>query len=333
MDTRDFLVPDNYADFHCKCGKCRHTCCDGWAVTFPREDYFRLLSVTCSPELRRKLDTSLHLADDPTPERYAELLPNWEGHCPLQRADGLCALQAECGEDAISSTCRYYPRGIRTMDDDECSCSASCERVVEMLLHRLPPMTFRRMRLSFAMPLPPRETDAALTAETRQLRRDVVTMLQAREVPLASRMMGIRAALVLEESGRQTSESRWAAFRAAAKVAIPPADWALRANILRTLMEELLADTISMGRNRGGNPAAPARGTGGRSFAAGGGHVSGGYAGLDDWHGAADGQPCVLRGLPVRRASGAPGDGSGFAVRGVRGAARYGGALPSAASG
>lgn len=79
MDTRDFLVPDNYADFHCKCGKCRHTCCDGWAVTFPREDYFRLLSVPCSPELRRKLDTSLHLADDPTPERYAELLPNWEG--------------------------------------------------------------------------------------------------------------------------------------------------------------------------------------------------------------------------------------------------------------
>ena len=153
MDTRDFLVPDNYADFHCKCGQCRHTCCDGWAVTFPREDYFRLLSVPCSPELRRKLDTSLHLADDPTPERYAELLPNWEGHCPLQRADGLCALQAECGEEAISSTCRYYPRGIRTMDDDECSCSASCERVVEMLLHRLPPMTFRRMRLSFAMPL------------------------------------------------------------------------------------------------------------------------------------------------------------------------------------
>lgn len=81
MDTRDFLVPDDYADFHCKCGKCRHTCCDGWAVTFPREDYFRLLSVPCSPELRRKLDTSLHLADDPTPERYAELLPNWEGHC------------------------------------------------------------------------------------------------------------------------------------------------------------------------------------------------------------------------------------------------------------
>ena len=165
MDTRDFLVPDNYADFHCKCGQCRHTCCDGWAVTFPREDYFRLLSVPCSPELRRKLDTSLHLADDPTPERYAELLPNWEGHCPLQRADGLCALQAECGEDAISSTCRYYPRGIRTMDDDECACSASCERVVEMLLHRLSPMTFRRMRLSFAMPLPPREMDAALTAD------------------------------------------------------------------------------------------------------------------------------------------------------------------------
>lgn len=247
MDTRDFLVPDYYADFSCKCGQCRHTCCDGWAVTFPRADYFRLLSVPCSPELRRKLDTALHLADDPTPDRYAELLPNWEGHCPLQRADGLCALQAECGEDAISTTCRYYPRGIRTMDDDECACSASCERVVEILLHRQAPMTFRRMRLSFAMPLPPRETDAALTAETRPLRRDVVLMLQAREVPLSSRMLGIRAALMLEESGHQTSESRMQAFRAAAKGQNTPADWALRAEILRLLTEELLADTISMG--------------------------------------------------------------------------------------
>lgn len=247
METRAFLTPDYYADFRCKCGQCRHTCCDGWAVTFPREDYFRLLSVPCSPALRRKLDTALHLADAPTPERYAELLPNWEGHCPLQSADGLCSLQAECGEDAISSTCRYYPRGVRTMDDDECACSASCERVVEMLLHRTAPMTFRRMDLSFAMALPKRETDAAFAAETRQLRRDAVTMLQAREVPLGNRLMGIRAALLLEEAGRQTSESRWAAFHTAARAEMPTADWALRANILRTLMEELLADTISMG--------------------------------------------------------------------------------------
>ena len=246
METRAFLTPDYYADFRCKCGQCRHTCCDGWAVTFPREDYFRLLSVPCSPELRQKLDTALHLADDPTPERYAELLPNWEGHCPLQRADGLCGLQAECGEDAISSTCRYYPRGVRTMDDDECACSASCERVVEMLLHRTAPMTFRRMNLSFAMALPARETDEAVVGETRQLRRDAVTMLQAREVPLGNRLMGIRAALLLEETGRQTSESRWTAFHTAAMRAIPMADWALRAEILRTLMEELLADTISM---------------------------------------------------------------------------------------
>lgn len=247
MDTRDFLVPDYYADFHCKCGQCRHTCCDGWAVTFPREDYFRLLSVPCSPELRRKLDTALHLADDPTPDRYAELLPNWKGHCPLQRDDGLCALQAECGEDAISTTCRYYPRGIRTMDDDECACSASCERVTEMLLHRQAPMTFRRMRLSFAMQLPAREADEAMAAETRQLRRDAVLMLQAREFPLSSRMMGIHAALAVEETGQKSSESRWMAFRAAANQPNPPADWALRAKLLRTLMEELLADTLSMG--------------------------------------------------------------------------------------
>ena len=129
MDTRDFLVPDDYADFSCKCGQCRHTCCDGWAVTFSREDYFRLLSVPCSPELRRKLDGALHLADDPTPERYAELLPNWEGHCPLQRADGLCALQAGCGEEAIpAASARWMTTSARTVPPAsawwKCCCTA-----------------------------------------------------------------------------------------------------------------------------------------------------------------------------------------------------------------
>lgn len=151
-------------------------------------DYFRLLSVPCSAQLRRKLDTTLHLVDRPTPERYAELTQNWEGHCPMQREDGLCALQAECGEGAISTTCRYYPRAIRTAEDDECCCSASCEAVVELLMLREAPLTFRRMDLTFDLALPPRVPNAKKREEAARLRETIIACLQDRPLSLPQRL-------------------------------------------------------------------------------------------------------------------------------------------------
>lgn len=246
METRMFLVPDYFDDFHCKCGQCRHTCCDGWPVTFSRADYFHLLSVPCSPELRRKLDTALHLTDEPTPERYAELLPNWEGHCPLQSADGLCGLQRECGEGEISTTCRYYPRGFRTLDDDECACSASCEQVVELLMQWQKPMGFHRRTLNCAMPLPPRITGG--TAEkTRLLRQDLIQMMQVREKPLANRLLGVQVALVQEEETPLDDAKRWQAFSVGMNREVAAADWPRRTMLLELLIKTLLAETVSTG--------------------------------------------------------------------------------------
>ena len=54
----DYLVPDYYQAFRCKTGQCRTPCCDGWPVTFSMPDYFKLLSVECSPELKRQLDSA-----------------------------------------------------------------------------------------------------------------------------------------------------------------------------------------------------------------------------------------------------------------------------------
>lgn len=246
MDTRTFLVLDYFEDFHCKCGQCRHNCCDGWAVTFSRDDYFRLLSVPCSPELRRKLDISLHMTNRPSPERYAQLLPNWEGHCPLQREDGLCGLQTECGEDGISTTCRYYPRGFRTLDDNQCACSASCEQVVELLLARRTPLTFHWRALTLAIPVSPR-VPAQEAEHTRSLRQDMIAMLQVREKPMAQRLMGLYAAIGEEESGQTTCEQRWQAYHAASDVPMPAPDWRKRATLLRLLIEKLFLDSASMG--------------------------------------------------------------------------------------
>ena len=113
-NTRKVLVPDYFPDFVCKGGACRAVCCDGWGISVSMEEYFRLLGMDCSPQLRRKIDGAFHLAAHPSPQRYAQVTPNWQGDCPIRREDGLCALQCECGEGVLPTVCRVYPRGLRT---------------------------------------------------------------------------------------------------------------------------------------------------------------------------------------------------------------------------
>ena len=55
-ETMAYLVPDYYPAFACKMGACRSACCEGWPISFSLTDYFKLLSVECSPELRRKIE-------------------------------------------------------------------------------------------------------------------------------------------------------------------------------------------------------------------------------------------------------------------------------------
>ena len=150
----NFLVPDYYPGFVCKCGQCRHTCCQGWDITLNVNEYYRLIGMGCSPELRRKLDCAFCVVDEPAPERYAMVKRNWEGQCPLLSTDGLCSLQLECGEDAISSVCRYYPRSPRTLYDLECACSCSCEGVIEELYGNTEKLGFVHSELEFKLELP-----------------------------------------------------------------------------------------------------------------------------------------------------------------------------------
>ena len=144
-----YTVPSYYPDFHCKAGECRHPCCTGWDIAISMNEYFRMLGMECSPELRRRLDTAFHLAEEPSENHYAVISPRWDGDCPLHLPNGYCRLQCECGEGAIPSVCRYYPRSPKSKYAYQCQCSNSCEAVVEMLFDRVEPLTFVRQRLSF----------------------------------------------------------------------------------------------------------------------------------------------------------------------------------------
>ena len=191
-----YLVPDYYPAFSCKMGACRRPCCEGWPITMSMKDYFRLLSVDCSPELRRKLDCGLHLVPRPTEDAYAQILPRYDGVCPLHMADGRCLLHAECGGDALAAVCRLYPRGVRNGEDRECSCANSCEAVIEMLLERTAPLTFTTIRNDFGLPdMPPRRHFFPAGGREQEIRLWLIAQLQRREYPLPQRMLLLGQAL------------------------------------------------------------------------------------------------------------------------------------------
>ena len=193
----EFLIPDYVPDFACKLGACRSACCEGWPISFTMDDYFRLLGVPCSPELRRRLDGSMQLALHPTPQEYAQITPRYDGQCPMRMEDGRCLLHAELGEGALSAVCRLYPRGVREENGAyECSCANSCEAVPELLLSREAPLTFIRRELPIEPPpAPPREFFFETADRPLAIRLFLIARMQDRRYPLPRRLLVLGEAL------------------------------------------------------------------------------------------------------------------------------------------
>lgn len=206
-------MPDYYPHFACKGGACRATCCRGWDVSLPMDEYFRLLGLDCSPELRARLDGAFHAVDAPSPERYAQISHNWLGDCPMQREDGLCALQCECGETALPAVCRRYPRGARGLFDRECACSNSCEAVLEMFWDREAPLGFVEGSDGGLFPEAAPEPEPRRAQRYRAIRALCFGTMQNRSLRLAQRLLQIGQMLrALNELGRRPLDAEEARF-------------------------------------------------------------------------------------------------------------------------
>lgn len=195
-ETHDYLVPDYYEHFQCKMGACRSACCVGWPISVSMQDYFHLLGVDCSPELRRRLDCAMHMTDHPTQECYAQITPRYDGNCPLRQPDGRCAVHAELGEEALALICRLYPRGPHGEGDYECSCANSCEAVLEMLLHHDAPLTFHKIPLTFDLPdYAGRTVFFETVGREQEIRLFFIRILQNRALPMPQRIISLGLSL------------------------------------------------------------------------------------------------------------------------------------------
>lgn len=132
-----------------------------------RAEYFRLLGIECSPELRQRIDTAFYISENPTEEEYAYISPSADGNCHMLDADGWCMLHKECGEGVQPAVCRLYPRAIRPGNPAEAVCSGSCEKTVEMLMEEPYPLPFTVTELQ-TKSVPPTGADPEAFAQRRR---------------------------------------------------------------------------------------------------------------------------------------------------------------------
>lgn len=206
METHTFWMPDYYPEFSCKMGACRNACCTGWPVSFSLTDYFKLISEDCGPAMREKLDRGIKVCLHPTPDRYAEILPRFDGNCPMRLEDGRCALHVELGEQSLSDVCRLYPRGIREEESGlEISCANSCEAVLELLLRRRGPLSFTEKELSIALPPLQKRTFFFNTqGKDREIRLSLIRTMQNRSLSLPERLQALEDRLITAEEAMRT---------------------------------------------------------------------------------------------------------------------------------
>lgn len=187
------LVPEYFNNFKCKCGTCRSVCCKGWGISLTEAEYFRLLGLSCSPRLRRTLDSAFYIADRPTREAYAYVSPSFDGACRLLGEGGFCELHKQCGETALPAVCRLYPRSYKSGLQLEGCCSAGCEATVEFLIEQQCPLRFVTVEREFfgalAMPNPD-----AIAAD--DLRKRCIAAMQNQSLSLRERILQIGALLV-----------------------------------------------------------------------------------------------------------------------------------------
>ena len=204
----NFTVPAYFPAFACKCGKCRHTCCQGLAIRISQEEYFRMVGEKCPPDVRADLDLALHtLGRDADPGSYAMLSPNFKGDCRLLGKDGLCRLQAACGSGAISVVCRLYPRRPQLLNRQracgsalpvpEMSMSNACEATLELLrdFPEANPVRLTSRRVAFQLAdLPKKEENPDLLHEL-QVHRMCVRIMGDETLPLAERARRLKSFL------------------------------------------------------------------------------------------------------------------------------------------
>lgn len=103
------LQPKYVGNFQCDGSKCNAKCCGKWRIDIDMETYKKYQRIK-NPAMRKKILSSVQPS---TIQTGFQIELNNKGVCPLLCEDNLCYIQRNMGEDALSQTCKVYPRMVQ----------------------------------------------------------------------------------------------------------------------------------------------------------------------------------------------------------------------------
>lgn len=111
-EERIILQPSYVKDFKCNGIECDACCCGHWLIDIDMDTYKKYQRVK-NPAMRKRILSCMKPLEGRANSFYIEL--NENGRCPLVGEDKLCYIQKNLGEDALSITCKTYPRAVRVV--------------------------------------------------------------------------------------------------------------------------------------------------------------------------------------------------------------------------
>ena len=104
------LQPKYVSDFQCDGSKCNSKCCrNNWRIDIDVDTYKKYQRVK-NPVMRKKILSSIK----PSTNKIGFEINFGKGtSCPLLCEDNLCYVQLNLGEEALSNTCKGYPRVVK----------------------------------------------------------------------------------------------------------------------------------------------------------------------------------------------------------------------------
>lgn len=106
-----FPRPRYAEEFRCIGSICEDNCCKAWDVRLDRATYDRYQLIPVETLVGQTVQRSVVRMPEPRGERaYARILLNESLECPFLTEEKWCGIQQTLGEEALSPTCKTYPR-------------------------------------------------------------------------------------------------------------------------------------------------------------------------------------------------------------------------------
>jgi lysine-N-methylase len=133
--TETMLVPKYVTQFQCVGAKCPDTCCANWTITIDK-DTFQTYRRVVQPQLKPLIQEYLVQVDKDSYANHGKIVfGKTDSRCGLNSKEGMCIVQQQLGEDALSDTCYTYPRSVVHFGDHfEQSLTLSCPEAARLAL-------------------------------------------------------------------------------------------------------------------------------------------------------------------------------------------------------